>query len=103
MALGLTGNGRKRKRLSWGGLAAALIVVLALVLVAARGSGKEIDPSKLAKVERGDIARSVVATGKIQPLTKVEVKSKSSGIVKSLFVHYGDRVRKGQVLAELDK
>jgi HlyD family secretion protein len=63
----------------------------------------EIDPAKLATVEQGDIARSVVATGKIQPLVKVDVKSKASGIVKQLLVHYGDRVTKGQVLAELDK
>ncbi len=46
---------------------------------------------------------SVVATGKIQPLTKVEIKSKASGIVKRLFVDYGDRVKEGQVLAELDR
>jgi HlyD family secretion protein len=44
-----------------------------------------------------------VATGKIQPLVKVEVKSKASGIVKALLADYGDRVRKGQVLVELDK
>src|SRR5207245_7264513 len=54
-------------------------------------------------VERGDIARSVVATGKVQPLAKVEVKSKASGIVKQIFVDYGDRVKGGQVLVELDK
>ena len=65
--------------------------------------GKEIDPSRLAAVEKGDLARSVVATGKIQPLTKVEIKSKASGIVKKLFVDYGDRVKEGQVLAELDR
>jgi len=63
----------------------------------------QIDPSKLAKIERGDIARSVVATGKIQPRSKVEVKSKASGIVKKLMVDYGEFVRQGQVLAELDK
>ena len=62
-----------------------------------------IDPSKLATVERGDLARVVVATGKIQPLSKVEIKSKASGIVKKLYVDYGDRVKAGQVLAELDK
>jgi len=54
-------------------------------------------------VERGDLAKVVVATGKIQPLSKVEVKSKASGIVKQLFVDYGDKVKQGQVLAELDK
>jgi HlyD family secretion protein len=45
----------------------------------------------------------VVATGKIEPITKVEIKSKASGIVKKLYVDYGDKVKKGQVLAELDK
>jgi HlyD family secretion protein len=62
-----------------------------------------IDPDKLAAVERGDIARSVVATGKIEPLTQVEVKSKASGIVEKIDVDAGDRVKDGQVLAELDK
>jgi HlyD family secretion protein len=45
----------------------------------------------------------VVATGKVEPITKVEVKSKASGIVKKLYVEYGDRVKKGQLLAQLDK
>ena len=40
---------------------------------------------------------------KIEPITKVEVKSKASGIVKKLYVDYGDRVKKGQMLAELDR
>src|SRR5438045_9713826 len=43
------------------------------------------------------------ATGKVDPNTKVEVKSKASGIVKKLVVDYGDRVKKGQLLAQLDK
>jgi HlyD family secretion protein len=89
------------------------IVILAIVLLVLIGGGygvyaalrpnHVIDPSKLAPVERGDLARVVVATGKIQPLSKVEVKSKASGIVKKLYVDYGDRVKQGQVLAELDK
>ena len=45
----------------------------------------------------------MVATGKVTPITKVEVKSKASGIVKKLLVDYGDRVKKGQLLAQLDK
>jgi HlyD family secretion protein len=63
----------------------------------------DIDPSKLAVVERGDLARVVVATGKIQPRSKVEIKSKASGMVKQLLVDYDDKVKQGQVLAELDK
>jgi HlyD family secretion protein len=96
-------NGRKRRRWIWLGGAAALLLVVIVGVSAALRTNNEIDPSKLATVEKGDIARSVVATGKIEPLAKVEVKSKASGIVKQIFVDYGDIVRQGQVLAELDK
>ncbi|QQS47589.1 MAG: efflux RND transporter periplasmic adaptor subunit [Acidobacteriota bacterium] len=63
----------------------------------------EIDDSRLGTVERGDIARSVVATGRIEPITKIEVKSKANGIIKELRVQVGDIVQPGSVLAELDK
>ena len=65
--------------------------------------GASIDPNRLAKVTRGDVAQSVVATGKIQPITKVEVKSKASGIVEKLFVDINNKVTKGQPLAQLDQ
>src|SRR5262249_41178797 len=65
--------------------------------------GTKIEPSKISKVEKGDLAKSVVATGKIEPITKVEIKSKASGIVKKLMVEAGDHVKAGQVLAELDR
>jgi HlyD family secretion protein len=97
-------NGKKRRRrIIW---VVAILVVLGAggygVMAALRPS-HEIDPSKLATVERGDLARVVVATGKIQPLSKAEIKSKASGIVKKIYVDYGDRVKTGQILAELDK
>jgi len=96
-------SGRRRRRWIW---AAIILAVLAGAFVGVRAAlrpNHQIDPSKLATIERGDIARSVVATGKIEPLAKVEVKSKASGIVKQIFVHYSDWVKKGQVLVELDK
>lgn len=71
--------------------------------IAARSGSTKIDPTRLAKVTRGDIAKSVVATGKIQPITKVELKSKASGIVQKLFVDINQNVHKGQVLAQLDQ
>ncbi len=64
---------------------------------------RTIPAEKLARVERGSIARSVVATGKIEPFSKVEIKSKASGIIKYLYVNAGDPVREGQILVELDK
>jgi HlyD family secretion protein len=63
----------------------------------------EIDPTKLVSVERGDLAKSVVATGRIEPISKVEIKSKANGIIKELKVDIGDLVTPGQILAELDK
>jgi len=77
-----------------------LLAGLALVRLA-KGAG--IDPNRIAKVLRGDVARSVVATGKIQPITKVEVKSKASGIVEKLDVDINYQVKKGQQLAQLDQ
>jgi HlyD family secretion protein len=77
---------------------------LAVVAYSAKSHGKStIDPSRLATVERGDLARSVVATGRIEPISKVEIKSKANGIIKELKVDVGDLVSEGQVLAELDK
>ena len=86
-----------------------LLIIVVVLGVAAFGvmaafkSSPQIDPSSLVEVEQGDIARSVVATGKIEPRAKVEVKSKASGIVKKIYVDYGDWVKQGQLLVELDK
>ncbi|MGA2672581.1 MAG: efflux RND transporter periplasmic adaptor subunit [Terracidiphilus sp.] len=95
---------RKSKRFWIWLIAAAAVVVLVLGFALVRlAKGATIDPNKLAKVTRGDVARSVVATGKIQPITKVEVKSKASGIVEKLYVDINNQVHKGQQLAQLDQ
>lgn len=99
------GNGKNKKRKKFfyiGGSILLIAIVVIAVSAFTRGGGK-LDPSKLAKVERGDLAKSVVATGKIEPITKVEIKSKASGIVQKLDVDFDDKVKEGQVLAELDK
>ncbi len=101
------GNGKaakkRRRRIIFGSIAAFVLIGGGYGVYAALRPNHEIDPSKLAAVERGDLARVVVATGKIQPLSKIEVKSKASGIVKKLYVDYGDHVKQGDILAELDK
>jgi HlyD family secretion protein len=101
------GNGKaakkRRRRIILGSIAALILVGGGYGVYAALRPNHEIDPSKLVGVEHGDLARVVVATGKIQPLSKIEVKSKASGIVKKLYVDYGDHVKQGDILAELDK
>ncbi len=89
-----------------------IILFLLLVVVVAAGvytvsvmsrPASEIDPSRLTTVQRGDLARSVVAIGKIEPVSKVDIKSKANGIIKEIKVQIGDLVQEGQILVELDK
>jgi HlyD family secretion protein len=94
---------KKRKRIIIVGVVVGLVLVCAIAVFAFSRGGTKIDPTKLAKVEKGDLAKSVVATGKVEPIIKVEVKSKASGIVKKLLVDYGDRVKRDQLLVQLDK
>jgi len=95
---------KKKGRLwLWIGGVVVVVFVGAGVGVAHLVSGNGIDSNKIAKVVRGDVARSVVATGKITPITQVEVKSKASGIVEKLYVDINNHVQKGQPLAQLDE
>lgn len=69
------------------------------------GAGRGNDPDiiyRTAKVTRGDVVRSFTATGVLQPLTTVDVKSKAGGEVVRLAVEEGDYVRKGDLIAEID-
>jgi HlyD family secretion protein len=95
---------RKSKRF-WIWLSVIVVAVLAGAgfALARLVNGASIDPNRIAKVTRGDVARSVIATGKIQPITQVEVKSKASGIVEKLYVDINNKVTKGQSLAQLDQ
>jgi len=93
----------RRKIWLWTGLTVLVVAIVLGIAAAARGNTTKFEPSQLAKAERGDIARSVVATGKVQPITKVEVKSKASGIVTRLDTDINAHVKQGQVLAQLDQ
>jgi len=95
---------RKRRHFLW--IAPTVLILIGIGIFAAKSlwtKPVKIDPEKLAKVERIDLVKSVVATGKIQPETQVEVKSKASGIIRKLPVNVGDVVRQGQVICELDQ
>jgi HlyD family secretion protein len=95
---------KKSRKFLW--IFGALVILAGLGVtgfVVMSRPANEIDSSRLGTIERGDIARSVVATGRIEPIAKVEIKSKANGIIKELKVEVGDIVTPGQTLAELDK
>jgi HlyD family secretion protein len=94
---------KRRKRSILVGAAVALLLAGVWGYTSLKGASVNVDPSKLATVERGTMVRSVVATGKVEPVTKVEVKSKANGIIEKLNVDVDQVVPAGAVLAELDK
>ena len=92
----------RRKHTITAAIVAAVAVAGAGVAILARKPAP-IDETKLVTVETGRIVRSVVATGRIEPITKVEIKSKANGIIERLAVNVDDKITAGQVLAELDR
>lgn len=91
------------RKILWVLVPGALVAASFIWLRSVWAAPKPIPPEKLVKAERGNIARSVVAVGNVEPRSKVEVKSKANGIIQALLVDEGDQVKEGQVLAELDK
>ena len=78
-----------------------LVVVAGLIFYSAQSPGKP--PEYLtATVERADIENSVLASGTLQGVKQVDVGAQVSGQLKSLKVKLGDKVKKGQWLAEID-
>jgi HlyD family secretion protein len=86
----------------WMGVGA--VVLIALVIWLFSGGKKEQKAEfETAKVEKQNISTSITATGTIEPVTSVTVGTQVSGIVSKLYVDYNSVVKKGQVIAELDK
>jgi HlyD family secretion protein len=100
----MTASSRKsRKRLYVLGAVALLVIAGAAGLATLKGAAPDVDASRIATAERGAIVRSVVATGKVEPITKVEIKSKANGIIKVLHVDIDSNVKENDVLVELDR
>lgn len=83
---------------------AGLVAVVAVVAWLLSGNKKEEEVNFVTeKVAPADIQNSITATGTIEPVTSVTVGTQVSGIVSKLYVDYNSVVKKGQVIAELDK
>ncbi len=79
-----------------------ILSILAATLLTACAEKKEVTYST-EKVTIQDISTTITATGTIEPVTKVEVGTQVSGIIDKIYVDYNSEVKKGQVIAELDK
>ena len=81
------------------------IVALAIVAYSLLSGGKKEEKVEFetAKVDKGNIHTTITATGTIEPVTSVTVGTQVSGIVSKLYVDYNSVVKKGQIIAELDK
>ena len=85
-----------------------LVAAVVLAILAGGGywyyrqSQKPASVTKTIRVERGDVAASVSATGTLVPLNKVDVSSKITGLITKVSVKENDRVKQGQVLIALD-
>ena len=91
----------KNKKIWW---AAGAIVIIALIAWLTSGGKKEEKVEfETAKAAIGNIHNTITATGTIEPVTSVTVGTQVSGIVAKLYVDYNSEVKKGQVIAELDK
>jgi HlyD family secretion protein len=84
---------------------------LLIVVMAYRGLTRDLGPAEAGGdlsfrpevVARGNLRETVVATGRIEPLSRVPVKSEVSGVVRRVHVEEGDRVTQGQPLFDLDR
>lgn len=93
---------KKIGKKGWIGIGVVAVLIVAWFLL--RGGKKEEKVSfDTAKVENTNIQTSITATGTIEPVTSVTVGTQVSGIVSKLYVDYNSVVKKGQVIAELDR
>lgn len=85
-------------------IAVAVVAIAGIAAWLLTGGEKKSDVTyNTARVEKTDITTSVTATGTLEPVTNVTVGTQVSGIVAHLYVDYNSTVKKGQVIAELDK
>lgn len=95
---------KKQKTKTVAAIAVAIVAVIAIIKFA---TGEDKDGINIryetAKVEPATISTSVTATGTIEPVNEVEVGTQVSGIISKIYVDYNSVVKKGQVIAELDR
>ncbi|MFO3726967.1 efflux RND transporter periplasmic adaptor subunit [Butyricimonas muris] len=80
-----------------------IAVGIILLFFSFRPREKETVNYEVFEVKKGDIRNTVTATGTIEPITQVEVGTQVSGTIARILADYNSEVKKGQLIAELDK
>jgi len=94
----------KKKRKIWLIILGIVVVALAVIMIvkAKKSANKEL-VIRTHVVEEYTVENTVTATGTIEPVETVEVGTQVSGKVEKIYVDFNDEVKKGQLMAELDK
>lgn len=91
----------KRRYILFGSVAVVIIILLSLPLL--RGGVEQENKVVTATPSIGTITNTITATGTVEPIDQVEVGTQVSGVINKLYVDFNSRVKKGQVLAEIDR
>ena len=92
----------KKKTIIWIAVAAIAVLGIGYMAMSGDSSAARVNFVK-GKVTRGDVSSFITATGNIEPVTEVEVGTQVSGIIDKIYVDYNSEVKKGQLIAEMDK
>ena len=94
---------KKIGKKGWIGIGVVAVIIIFAIVKCTGGKKEEKISFDTAKVQKTNIQTSITATGTIEPVTSVTVGTQVSGIVSHLYVDYNSVVKKGQVIAELDR
>jgi len=92
-----------KKKLKWIFLSLSFLIISLLVFIFYPKDKKTKIEYVTVAIQKGDLEKKVEATGTINPVNIVNVGTQVSGIIKKIYIDFNDRVKKGQILAELDK
>ena len=91
-----------KKKIIWAVVAAAVVLVIGSWFFSGSSETQRMNIAT-APVTRGNVSESITATGTIEPVTEVEVGTQVSGIIDRIYVDYNSEVKKGELIAEMDK
>ena len=91
-----------KKKIIWAVVAVVAVLAIGFWLFGGSSDAQRVN-IVTAPVTRGNVSESITATGAIEPVTEVEVGAQVTGIIDRIYVDYNSEVKKGELIAEIDK